>query len=359
MKKALLLALLVVVVFQALRISHDAGLFRTVEPLDLASCETMQGPIGAEDIALDPIAKIAYISADDRRASFINPNLTNYPSGAIWRLDLNEPDSQAEMINVDMMGDFHPLGIALRFSDINSNDLGRAIELYAVSHLSPTEHEIVVFSILESGGLKLRRRISYPEMIAPNDLVVVDKDQFFVTNDHGNPQHSIMSILEDYLGLPLSSVTYFDGVKGHTVITGLRYANGIALSDDQESLYIAETTAGRVTRFKQVRDRLVWKKDESIDLNMGVDNFAWDSEGNLLNAGHPRIFDFQAHMKNSEALSASQVVSINVESEPMSAETLYMNKGEALSGASVAVKFNETMLLGSVFEKHFLKCSIN
>lgn len=359
MKKALLLVLLVIIVLQALRISQDAGIFRTIEPVDLAFCEKMEGPVGAEDITIDPVANVAYISADDRREAFNDPSLKNYPSGAIWRLDLSQPDSQAEKLHVDMIGDFHPHGIALRFSDRDSNDQGRAIELYAVSHLSPTEHEIVVFSILETGELKLRRRISYPELIAPNDLVVVDKDQFFVTNDHGNPQHSIMSLLEDYLGLPFSSVTYFDGVKGHTVITGLRYANGIALSDDQENLYVAETTAGRVTRYNQVRDRLVWKKDESLDVNMGVDNFEWDGSGHLLNTGHPKLFDFQAHMKNADAISASQVIRINVESDPMSYETIYLNDGEVLSGASGAAKLNDTLLVGSVFEAHFLRCKTN
>ena len=216
-----------------------------------------------------------------------------------------------------------------------------------------------VFSILKTGELKLRRRIGYPELISPNDLVVVDKDQFFVTSDHGNPQHSVMALLEDYLGLPLSSVTYFDGAKGHTVISGLRYANGIALSDDQENLYVAETTAGRVTRYKQVQDRLVWKKHESLDVNMGVDNFEWDDMGYLLNTGHPKLFDFQAHMKNAEALSPSQVIRINVQSEPMRAETLYLNDGAMLSGASGAAKQKDTLLVGSVFEKHFLRCKLN
>lgn len=359
MKKTFLLVTIVLVAIQAFRITQDAGIFRKIEPVELAACEQMDGPVGAEDITIDPVANIAYISSDDRREIFNNSHLTSYPSGAIWRLDLNKEESQAEQLKIDMIGDFHPHGIALRFSDIDSHDKGRAIELYAVSHLSPTEHEIVVFSILKTGELKLRRRIGYPELISPNDLVVVDKDQFFVTSDHGNPQHSVMALLEDYLGLPLSSVTYFDGAKGHTVISGLRYANGIALSDDQENLYVAETTAGRVTRYKQVQDRLVWKKHESLDVNMGVDNFEWDDMGYLLNTGHPKLFDFQAHMKNAEALSPSQVIRINVQSEPMRAETLYLNDGAMLSGASGAAKQKDTLLVGSVFEKHFLRCKLN
>ncbi|MFT6028992.1 MAG: arylesterase/paraoxonase [Oleiphilaceae bacterium] len=360
MKKAILLIFVVVVLLQTARITRDAGIFRSVEDgVTLASCETMQGPIGAEDITIDKVAKVAYISADDRRAMFNDPNLPSYPNGSIWRLDLTNPESQAEKINIEMIGDFHPHGIALRFSDKDSNDQGRAIELYAVNHIKPTVHEIVVFNILESGELKLRRRITYPELIAPNDLVVVDKDQFFVSNDHGNSLNTKMAMLEDYLGLPLSSVSYFDGAQGHIVISGLRFANGLALSEDQESLYVAETTAGHVLRYKQVRDRLVWKLDERLNVNMGVDNFEWDGEGSLLNAGHPKLFEFQAHMKNPKALSPSQVIRINVKSDPMSYETLYLNDGEELSGASGAAKLNKIMLIGSVFEEHFLRCQMN
>ncbi|MFV1873888.1 MAG: strictosidine synthase family protein [Oleiphilus sp.] len=357
MKKSVLLIVLVLVVLQGLRISQDAGIFRSVEQtVDYGVCEQLTGPVGAEDITIDRVSKVAYISADDRRAVFNDSELPSYPSGAIWRLDLSKPDSQAEKLEIDMMGDFHPHGIALRFSKPESTDQGRAIELYAISHTKPDQHEIVVFSILPSGELKVRRRITYPELIGPNDLVVVGKDQFYVSNDHGNPPHSVMYYLEDYLGLPLASVSYFDGVQGHIVISNLRYANGLALSDDQENLYVAETTAGRVSRYKQVRSRLGWKLDESLDVDMGVDNFEWDGSGNLLNAGHPKLFEFQAHMKDASVTAPSQVIQINVNSDPMSYETIYLNKGETLSGASVAAKWQDTLLVGSVFEPKFLRC---
>jgi len=361
MKKAILLIILVLIFLQVARITQDAGIFRSVdEPVDLASCETMTGPVGAEDITIDPVAQVAYISADDRRDVFINPNLGAYPSGSIWRLDLSKADSQAERIDIDLIGDFHPHGIALRFSPAESNDAGRAIELYAVNHLSPTKHEIVVFNILDTGELKLRRRITYPELISPNDLVVIDKDQFYVSNDHGNSLNTKMAVLEDYLGLPLSSVSYFDGVEGHIVISGLRFANGLALSkatpEDKQSLYVAETTAGRIARYTQGSSRLDWNLDETLNVHLGVDNFEWDADGNLLNAGHPKLFAFQAHVKDAEVLSPSQVIRINVNTKPMSYETVYLNDGEALSGASGAAQWQDTMLIGSVFEPHFLRC---
>ena len=359
MKKAILLIVLVLVFLQVARITQDAGIFRSIdEPVELAACESLTGPVGAEDITVDPVAKVAYISADDRRDVFNNLDMGAYPSGAIWRLDLSQPESQPEKIDIDLIGDFHPHGIALRFSAEDSNDAGRAIELYAVNHLSPVEHEIVVFNILESGKLKLRRRISYPELISPNDLVVVDKDQFFVSNDHGSSLNTKMAMVEDYMGVPLSSVSYFDGVEGHIVVKGLRFANGVALSEDKETLYVAETTAGRVARFRRGENNLDWSLEETLDVHLGVDNFEWDGQGNLLNAGHPKLFAFQAHVKDPQALSPSQVIRIDVNSKPMSYETVYLNDGAALSGASVAAQWQNTLLIGSVFETHFLRCQM-
>jgi arylesterase/paraoxonase len=140
------------------------------------------------------------------------------------------------------------------------------------------------------------------------------------------------------------------------VISGLRFANGLALSEDKKSLYVAETTAGRVARYKQGETRLDWVLDERLDVHLGVDNFEWDQQGYLLNAGHPKLFAFKAHQKDSEALSPSQVIRINVKTEPMTYETVYLNDGDALSGASGAAQWQNTLLIGSVFESHFLRC---
>ncbi len=359
MKKAVMVVVLVLVLVHVARIVQDAGVFRSVEPaVGTENCEMLVGPVGAEDITIDPVTGIAYISADDRRDVFNNPSMGAYPNGAIWRLDMKQENSQPERIELDLFGEFHPHGIALRFSEPDSNDKGRAIELYVVNHISAVDHEIVVFTILETGELKLRRRITYPELLSPNDLVVVDKDQFYVSNDHSASMMTKIAMLEDYLGLPLASVSYFDGVQGHIVIDGLRFTNGLALSKDKKQLYVAETTAGRIARYINLGSPLEWKLDERLNVDLGVDNFEWDAQGYLLNAGHPKLFAFQAHKKDPEALSPSKVIRINVDTRPMQVETVFLDQGELLSGASGAAKWQDKLLVGSVFESHFLRCSV-
>jgi len=359
MKKITLFIVLSLLTIHFIGIARDGGLFRSInEDIDLAACEALTGPVGAEDMSIDPVRQLAYIAADDRRQAFINNSPLEYSNGGIWVLDLSKPDSQAKQLDIQMTGSFHPHGLALRFSDKNSIDAGRAIELYVVNHKDISSHEVDVFAISSSGELKLRRRISAPEFISPNDLVVVGKDKFFFSNDHGNSRPSPMVMLEDYLGLPLSSVGYFDGAEGHIVIDNLRHTNGLAVSDDQQTLYVAESTARQISRYQRGESNTQWDLRDSLNVLTGIDNLEWDQQGNLLTGAHPRLFDFIAHAENNDNKSPSEVVRIDVSSEDMSYETIYLNSGEAISGSSVAAQFNQQLLIGSVFEAHFLRCSL-
>jgi hypothetical protein len=318
--------------------------------MSLLQCEPLKGLVGAEDISIDAYNKVAYIGSDDRR-SYLHNGKPTTENGAIWLLDLSQPDSQAIQLKTDISGVFHPHGITLR-----KGLQGEALELYVVNHISATEHEIDIFDISAPGVLTLRRRVSYPEMISPNDLVVVAKDQFFVTNDYGSTYGTVMQKLEAYLGLPMSSVTYFDGKQGHTVIDGMSVANGIELSADKQTLYVAESLRRSVSRYRRGASVLDWTYQDRVEFGFMVDNLEWSDNGNLLTAGHPKAFDFLAHVDDPLNKSASEVASINVTGKTMQAETIYRNDGKALSGASVAVQLGEAVLIGPVMDTHILRC---
>lgn len=358
----LLLVVLVLITFHAIQISKDAGVFRSVEEnQSFGQCHKLEGPIGAEDITIDHVRNLAYISADDRRNAFLDKHLKSYENGGIWVLDLTNPTSEPRKLDIKMKTPFHPHGIALRFES-KKNDKGelvqgRAIELYAVNHIDMQTHEIDVFTILQNGDLKLRRRIPFPELISPNDIVVVGKDRFFVSNDHGNPRHTVMELVEDYSGIGLSSVVYFDGEQGHFVINGLRYTNGLALSADQKTLYVAETTANQVSRYMRGQDIKTWHLVDTLYIPMAVDNLEWLGSKHLLTAGHPKIFEFTAHMKDENHSAPSQAFKIDVSGESMKAESIYYDNGDMISGTSVASISDNQLLLGSVFEPYALRCT--
>lgn len=349
-KKIALVFTVVLVVALLARLAKDGGLLRSIEPLEWGECEAIHGVIGAEDISIDQMNNTAYIGADDRRSYLSTGDQSSVENGAIWTLDLTNPNSQPQKLSIDFDGVFHPHGISLLMGDKGVK------EVYVVNHITPTEHEIDVFTLIAPNQLKLRRRITFPEMISPNDIVVVDQDRFFMTNDHGNPRHTIMEKVEDYLGLPLSNVVYFDGEKAQVVIDGLKMANGIQLDQQGQNLYVAESTGRRVTRYIRGKTQTEWFKQGSVAVRSSVDNLEWGGEHHLLTAAHPKAFDFLAHVKDSETLSPSEVIRIDVSGDKMTSETVYMNMGEALSGSSVATKSHKTLLIGTVFEPHFLRC---
>jgi hypothetical protein len=333
--------------FQAYRITQDSGLWIEVSPQSYGQCEKLAGPLGPEDITIDFAQKVAFISATDRRVA---DDSKTKAEGGIWLLDMGDSSSQPIQLSVELKGEFYPHGIDLL--QLENGDR----ELYVVNHPGPGRDEILAFTVGADHGLTLKAQYSFPELISPNDIEAVSRDVFFVSNDHGSPRGSVMATLESYLGLSRSSIALFDGKRGHIVAEDLRMANGVALSKDQLTLYVAETTGRRLTRFARGENLKEWRRIDSLFVDSGVDNLEWDQQGRLLTGAHPKLFDFLGHSKSASNVSPSQVIRIDLEREPLSFETLYLNPGEELSGSSVAADLDGELLVGAVYEPHFLRC---
>ncbi len=349
MKKILIYLLLLLVLLFVARLVTNSGMLRELSWQEYGHCEQIAGPVGAEDITIDGQTGIAYIGADDRRAYLIHGDQKATPNGGIWSLDLNQANSQPLLMQHDLEGVFHPHGIALY-------DAGERKLLYVVNHLTATEHEIDVFEVVSPTQLALQKRIRYDALISPNDIYVVAEDRFYVTNDHAYPRHTVMEKLEDYLGLALASISYYDGSRGQIVLDGLQYPNGLVVSPDGRWLIVAETTGRGLSRFERGELPNAWQFKDFLPLDAGVDNLEWLDENTLLTAAHPHVLSFVAHMHDPGTLSPSEVIRIKLSEKAMQAETVMLDDGEQISGSSVAAMYQQQLLVGSVFEPHFLRC---
>jgi len=333
---------------QSYRVIESAGLLYAIEPHFTGQCESVFGTTGAEDITIDQTRQYAYISADDRRATIAKKPI----SGGLYGLDISKPNAVPVLLTKGFSEDFHPHGISLY-----QDKLG-AQSLFVINHLSDGINRIEVFDIKSAGELIHRTSISYPDLLTPNDIVAVGSSQFYVTNDHGYPHGSFMSLMEDYLGLSLSTVSYFDGVEGRIVATGFRYGNGIVVTPDSKTMYVSEIMGRKINVFdRNLGDGSLTKRGE-IPVNSGPDNLEWDESGNLWFAGHPRLLAFAGHAENAENISPSQVIKIDVKVNPPIVSEIYMNLGDEISASSVAAVSGDVMLIGSVFEKHILRCKL-
>lgn len=350
MFKKIGLLVLILLLIQGYRLVRDGGVLREVPPVAFGQCELLEGPVGAEDMTIDRAAQTVYIGADVRRNYLKTGDLSQEPNGSLWTLDLSRADAKPVQMTHDFTGIFHPHGIDLHI------DASGQRTLYVINHISTTEHEVDVFQVLADNRLQLLKQITFPELVSPNDLKVTAPYQFLVTNDHGNPRHTALEKVEDYGGLAWANVVYFDGAKASVVIDGLRMANGIQLSDDQQALYVAQTTARKVTRFNRGSNLLEWAEQESIDVDSGVDNLEWDEHGNLLTGAHPKLFDFVAHMMDEQNNSPSEAIKISFQPDRVGHEIIYAEDGALFSGSSVAVQYGNTLLLGAVFDGGVLRC---
>ena len=351
MKKPMKISLLIIIALlcaQGYRVYVSTSPFYPINPHFSDQCETIKGVIGAEDITIDHTNQFAYISADDRRASMANKPVT----GGIYGLDLSKPDSLPVLLTAHMSEDFHPHGIYL----YQNNESGHS--LFVINHRNSGEEQIEVFDIKNVNTLIHRQAISYPELISPNDIIAISATQFYVTNDHGYPSGHFMQTLEDYLGLPLSTVSYFDGEKGQIVASGLKFGNGIAITDDLKTLYVAEILSRRINIYdRDISDGSLSKRGE-IPVDTGADNLEWDDVGNLWVGAHPKPLDFAAHAKDKTKLSPSQILKIDVRGEQPKFSEVYLSAGEDISASTVGAVSGDILLIGSVFESHILKCKL-
>jgi arylesterase/paraoxonase len=325
------------------------GMFAEVKPLPL-ECKTVTGVTGAEDIAIDRKTGLVFASATDRRATPDKPS----KSDGIYVLSLAHPEAGFAKLP-GAPKDFQPHGISLfRAAD-------GSLTLMVVNHISSTQHAVDIFEVkITNGAVSLNEigEIQSDRLISPNDVVAVGKQQFYVTNDHGN-RTSFGIWLENYLLLPRADVLYFDGSVFKEVAAGLVYANGIALSNDGNRVYVAETTAHRIQTFG--RDLFSGKltPENTFELPAGPDNIDVDDKGDLWVAAHPKLFGVVTYAGDPSKPSPSEIFRIPVkDGKSQSAQLIYANMGQPIGAASIGAVAQDHLFIGSVFDPKILECRL-
>ncbi|MFQ6115050.1 MAG: SMP-30/gluconolactonase/LRE family protein [bacterium] len=225
-----------------------------------------------------------------------------------------------------------------------------------VNH-SEDGHFVEIFDILDD-TLIHRESIQGELMRSPNDMVAVGPRQFYVTNDHGSVS-KFGRTLEEYLRLAKSNVIYYDGGEFKMVAEKISYANGINVSRDGRTVYVAATTSGKINVYDRDVSTGALEFKNHIELGTGVDNIELDAAGNLWVGAHPKLLTFVKHSKDPEKLSPSQILRITHQADDnYKMEEIYMDEGEAISGSSVGAVFEQKLLIGSVFDDHFLVCEV-
>ncbi|MBB5519950.1 strictosidine synthase family protein [Amphiplicatus metriothermophilus] len=319
-----------------------SGLLLNLEPRLADRCTRVDVSPGTEDVTIDPEAQLAYISATDRRAA----RAGRPKRGAIFALDL-AADYAVREVSPDWPADFQPHGISLwRGAD------GRK-RLFVVNHPASGGHSVEIFSVEQDGSLTHLETVAFEAMRSPNDVAAVGPRQFYATNDRGF-EGGLMGTLEAWLALPFSSVVYFDGENDGIVRKGLAYANGINVSHDGDTVYVAEFLRRRISVYDRDRNTGALSRRAVVRLDAGPDNIEVARDGALWVAGHPKVFDFLKHAEDPSAISPSHVARVNPETGDVG--EVFVDPSGAINASSVGAVWDDTLIVGAVFDGHVMVC---
>lgn len=321
-----------------------SGVFANLEPKLVDQCRSVTVFPGTEDVTIDEDTGIAFISADDRRATGAGAPV----QGGIYALRLDGSD-RVSKVSPESFGDFHPHGISLwRGED------GRK-RLFAINHTIADGDKVEIFDVGFGGALLHVDTVAFPEMSSPNDLVGVGPRSFYVTNDRGF-RGGVMETLEAYLALPASSLAFYDGQTGSFAVKGLTYANGVNVSADGKTLFVSEFLRRRVGVY--ARDAVTGRLSllRRYPVNTGPDNIEISSDGALWIGGHSKVFEFVKHAEDASVIAPSHVIRMN----PATGETedVLIDLSGVLNGSSVGAATANTLVVGAVFDDHVLVCPL-
>jgi len=319
----------------------STGFFRTIENKFKGKIIKKINLPGAEDIVVSRVDSFAIISSTDGRTL---PR-TKEQVGGLYFLDLKNDTYQPIHLTANFKKSFAPHGISIKKMDSTYTVL-------AVNHTNKNTHTIEVFE-LHGKDLVHKKTLEHKLMVSPNDVVILDENRFYFTNDHKYTE-GISRLFEDYGGLSLSNIIYFDGENYKEVANGIAYANGINFDAKRNLLFVASPRKFLVKVFKVNADNSL-EFIEDIDCKTGVDNIEFDTEGNLWIGSHPNLLHFAEYAKGNKDISPSEITKINYKDKgDYTIEQIYMNDGSKMSASTVAATFGDLILVGNVMDKHFL-----
>lgn len=329
------------------------GAFRDVVVVDAGLCQTIRIPDGsAEDIQPDRDNNLALLSVLDRRSIVTG----TAGDGTIARLslknDVNGSPTTIEPALASQPDVFQPHGISLFESPDGTQTL------FAINHAFGAGEFIEVFE--KPAGQDLFDHIqtlSSPLLISPNDLVAVGRRKFYVANDSG-ADNAFERGAEMMFAIGLSPLVHYDGSNFEVVVDDLKSSGGINVNLERSELYVGETIGETIRIYALNADGSLAEEKDTVAVGSGVDNIDVDPTGTLWIANHINTVALIQHFADEASPAPTQVQRISLNGAQPTVQTVYEQDGTAHSAGSVAVRFGDALLVGSITEKQVLYCQM-
>ena len=339
-KKRIFIATAILLLLFVANIFISTGFFRPIENKFDGELIQKINIEGAEDITISKKDSFAIMSSTIRNKT---PS-TTHESGGLYFIDLKADSYNPILLTQGFKKPFAPHGISIfqkenltTIAAINHTDKGEFIEIFTLVDKQLTHQET----------------LKNEQIFSPNDIVLLDENRFYFTNDH-KYKNGIQRLSEDYLGLSISNVIYFDGKNYTEVASGIAYANGINLDAKRNLVFVASPRKFLIKVYQKNEDNTL-TFIEDIDCKTGVDNIEFDENNDLWVGAHPNLLHFASYAKGDKKTSPSEIIKIKyTKKDDYKIEQIYMDDGSKMSASTVAAPFGNIILAGSVMDTHFL-----
>ncbi|MBN8538624.1 MAG: hypothetical protein J0M15_16365 [Deltaproteobacteria bacterium] len=324
----------------ALQLLWDAGAFKTLQSIHLKSCHAVESLPGPEDMAVLEGTPYILISADSRREK-------NRVAGALFFYDLLE-NKILDIKTEGALVEFFPHGLSVL-------KIGTYFLIAVVNQSSSTETRIEYFHFYpDTRQLKWIKSFSNINLLAGNDIALLGEDEFLYTRDFNTKDPQKIRI-QQYTRQATGSVWHYKAGEYREKASQLFFANGIVYDSSASIVYVTEMLGHKVHSFQWVSDKL--KLLSTVESPHGIDNLTFDGEF-LYGAGHPKLLDLKKMRDHREFKSPSAVMQISRDLTNL--KIVYQDDGSEIAASSVALRASkDEILIGSVFDNHFLHCQTN
>ncbi len=335
----------------ALRFLDVTGAFDTINYRPIASCSALTLTGGAEDIEVDQLSGIAYLSVFDRRAGMQDTHVV----GTILKLDLNQPNAALQPATAGDPPGFRPHGVSLWAQGEGPQRL--LVVNHPLDALGEEQQTVEVFEQQTDQLFHHVKTVRDALFVHPNDLAAVGPDQFYVGNDTG-AHNAFTRMIEFLFQSGWSTVVYYDGTKGAIAVAGRAMANGVTASADGLKLYLAETAGRQLLIFDRDTETGALYWSGLIELPGGPDNLDLAEDGSLWVAVHPNSFALMQYILKEKPAPTMILRLASPVSGFAKPEPVYVNDGTQVSAGSVGARFRDKLLIGSFMDRKLLTCPL-
>ena len=341
-KKISLIALAILVVFIIFRFK-SLGAFKSVENNFDGHTVKIFDKHGPEDIQVSYIDSFALVSSTNRE---VYPPVRD-ESGDLYLVDLKSEKFEIKKLKSAIPTPFSPHGISM----VKVGDYYRVLAVNNKMGLQTIEE----FKLVKDSLIYIKTH-SDPSITTPNDVLAIDANRFYWTNDHHYPISSTFKyFLEGFLAWEISSVGYYNGQTYGISVDDIAFSNGICYDKKRNLIYVASSTGLLVKVYSRNEDGSL-KYLEDIPVNTGVDNVTVDIDGALWVGGHPNLLKLQSYESDKDGkISPSELLKVKYKGEnDYTIEKIYMNDGHLMSASTVAAPFGDYIFAGNLMDNKFL-----